>query len=333
MSDRHAVQALLHAGQSPRQIVHQLGISRRTVHRIALEPAVATIDDAAARAARGIGRPGLPTAVRAQVQAWLTDAPALPPGEVQRRLHEAGTPLGLSTIYGLLGTVRPTIPTKVMVRFEGVAGEFAQFDFGVADVRLTGDTPTARVRRRLHFAAYRLKWSRFLHVVLVPNERVEALVRALLASFAASGGVPLRVVFDNPKTVVRRREAGRPVWNATLAQAMLDYGSSIERCTPHAPEQNGKMERWNQTVKDTTIRPNAPGALDEARRLVATFVAHYNSKRLHSAIGYITPADKLARRDTAIWAARDQQLEAARDRRRERRQQGREETERLEAAV
>jgi transposase len=249
MLDRHAVQALLHAGQTPRQIAHQLGMSRRTVQRIALEPPVATVDDAAAHAARGIGRPGRPSAIDAQVRAWLEAEPEIPPGEVQRRLLEAKTPLGLSTIYRLLGTVRPTIPTDVMVRFEGVAGEFAQFDFGVADVRLTSDTPTARARRRIHFAAYRLKWSRFVHVVVVPNERVEALVRALLESFAASGGVPLRVVFDNPKTVVLRRDAGRPVWNATLAQAMLDYGCGIELCTPHAPEQKGSVENLVGFVK------------------------------------------------------------------------------------
>lgn len=54
-------------------------------------------------------------------------------------------------------------------------------------------------------------------MAVVPNERVEALIRSLLAGFAASGGVPLRVVFDNPKTVVLRREDGRPVWHPTLA--------------------------------------------------------------------------------------------------------------------
>ena len=50
MLDRHAVQALLHAGQTPRQIAYQLGISRRTVQRIALGPPV---DDTAPRVARG----------------------------------------------------------------------------------------------------------------------------------------------------------------------------------------------------------------------------------------------------------------------------------------
>ena len=44
----------------------------------------------------------------------------------------------------------------------------------------------------------------------------------------------------------------------------------------------------------------------DARRLVSGFVEHYNTVRLHSAIGYITPADKLAGREDAIFAARDQ---------------------------
>jgi hypothetical protein len=40
---------------------------------------------------------------------------------------------------------------------------------------------------------------------------------------------------------------------------------------------------------------------------------------LHSALGYITPADFLAGRATAIWAERDAKLEAAREARRLRR--------------
>ena len=51
---------------------------------------------------------------------------------------------------------------------------------------------------------------------------------------------------------------------------------------------------------------------EDARRLVTEFVAHYNEVRLHSAIGYVTPADKLAGRDRAIFAERDRKLDAAR---------------------
>ena len=98
-------------------------------------------------------------------------------------------------------------------------------------------------------------------------------------------------------------------------------GMTHVRTSPYYPQSNGKLERWHQTLKVTTIRPQAPASLDAARRLVAAFVQHYNHERLHSAIGFITPADLLAGRAETIWATRDQKLEAARTRRRALRQQ------------
>ncbi len=84
-----------------------------------------------------------------------------------------------------------------------------------------------------------------------------------------SGDVPQRVVFDNPKTVVLRRDTGRPVWNATLAQAMLDYGCRIERCTPHAPEQKGGVENLVGFVKRAffTARPSHATGVPPVARL------------------------------------------------------------------
>ena len=61
---------------------------------------------------------------------------------------------------------------------------------------------------------------------------------------------------------------------------------------------------------------NGLGRTEEARRLVAAFVEYYKHQRLHSAIGFITPADMLAGRAEAIWAARDRKLEPAPARRR-----------------
>jgi hypothetical protein len=67
--------------------------------------------------------------------------------------------------------------------------------------------------------------------------------------------VPLRVVFDNPKTVVTGRdEHGRPIWNQTLAQVPIDYGFAIELCTPRSPEQKGSVENLVGWVKKSFFR-------------------------------------------------------------------------------
>ena len=79
---------------------------------------------------------------------------------------------------------------------------------------------------------------------------------------------------------------------------------------------NGKLERWHGTVKRECIRPGAPLSVEDARRIVDRFVTEYNDARLHSAIGYVTPRDKLNGLAKAICDARDHKLETARERRR-----------------
>ena len=96
-------------------------------------------------------------------------------------------------------------------------------------------------------------------------------------------------------------------------------GMTHVRTSPYYPQSNGKLERYHRTIKSRCIRPGVPLSLADARRLVSGFVAHYNEVRLHSAIQYITPADKLAGRAEAILAARDAKLAAAREARKARR--------------
>ena len=101
-------------------------------------------------------------------------------------------------------------------------------------------------------------------------------------------------------------------------------GMTHVRTSPYYPQSNGKIERWHKTMKGDAVRPASPATLEEARRVVARFVEHYNNERLHSAIGYVTPNDVLAGRAKAIWAERDRKLEEARVARAERRREARE---------
>ena len=98
-------------------------------------------------------------------------------------------------------------------------------------------------------------------------------------------------------------------------------GMTHVRTSPFYPQSNGKLERWHKTLKTECIRPLTPLTLDDARRLIQSYVDHYNTVRLHSAIGYVTPQDRLAGRQAEIHAARDRKLEQARSQRQLRRQQ------------
>ncbi len=103
-------------------------------------------------------------------------------------------------------------------------------------------------------------------------------------------------------------------------------GMTHVKTSPYYPQSNGKIERWHRILKEECIRPGTPLTLEDARRIVGKFVEYYNTVRLHSAIGYITPRDKLDGREKEIFDARDRKLEAARERRKVKRQAARQAT-------
>ena len=98
-------------------------------------------------------------------------------------------------------------------------------------------------------------------------------------------------------------------------------GMTHVKTSPFYPQSNGKLERFHGTIKSECIRPGVPLSLDDARRMVEKYIVHYNNVRLHSAIGYVAPADKLGGRDLEIFKERDRKLEEARDLRKLKRNQ------------
>ena len=107
-----------------------------------------------------------------------------------------------------------------------------------------------------------------------------------------------------------------------IARGFKEYvrlcGMTHVRTAPYYPQSNGKIERWHKSLKTECIRPKTPLSLADARRIVNQFVKCYNEQRLHSAIGYVTPKDKLLGKESMIFAERKRKLEAARKRRAER---------------
>ncbi len=90
-------------------------------------------------------------------------------------------------------------------------------------------------------------------------------------------------------------------------------GMTHVKTSPYYPQSNGKLERYHKTIKGACIRVKTPLSLTDAIRIITDFVEHYNNRRLHSAIDYIRPKDKLEGNAEAILAEREAKLAAARE--------------------
>jgi len=126
-------------------------------------------------------------------------------------------------------------------------------------------------------------------------------------------GLAPRIITDNGPQFIAK----------DFKEFIRQSGMTHVRTSPYYPQSNGKIERWHGSLKSECIRPNVPLSLEDARQLVGRFVDDYNHRRLHSAIGYVTPGDRLTGRHEAIFAERDRKLNEARARRAQRRQEER----------
>jgi transposase len=295
MLKRHEVQVLRRAGHTWKEIAALSGVSVRTVRRIAAETDITTIDNAAERARREVGRPSKADPYRDVLVQALTEDPTLRSVELLHRARQAGYAGGKSAIYALAQTLRVRVVTP-LVRFEGLPGEFSQHDFGEVRVRYQSGTEEI-----VHFFASRLKYSRWAEVTLVADEQVESLVRALVDHLAAFGGVPLVGVFDRPKTVALQwgRDGVVTEWNATFAGVALDLGLGVEVCWPYRPQEKGAVENLVGWVKGSFFKQRRFVDRADLAQQLRDWLVETNTVRPSRATG-VPPATRIAEERTRL---------------------------------
>ena len=85
--------------------------------------------------------------------------------------------------------------------------------------------------------------------------------------------------------------------------------------SPYYPQSNGKIERFHRTLKTDGIRHGDLMTLETAQARITKYIDYYNQQRLHAAIDYVTPADKLTGKAPIVFAERKEKLMLARNRR------------------
>ena len=123
----------------------------------------------------------------------------------------------------------------------------------------------------------------------------------------------------DPDGLVLHSDNGGPMKGATMLATLQKLGVVPSFSRPSVSDDNPFAESIFRTAK---YRPSYPSgafeSLDAARAWVRDFVTWYNEEHQHSAIRFVTPADRHAGRDVEILARRHETYEKARARHPER---------------
>lgn len=168
------------------------------------------------------------------------------------------------------------LPAQAFVPLAFKPGEVCQFDWSQEIVELGGFEQTVKV------AHFRLCYSRKMFVVAYLREAQEMLMDAHNRAFTFFGGVPLQMVYDNPKTIVDTVLAGKErKFNRRFMALANHYLFEPVACTPAAGWEKGQIENQVGNVREWLFTPRVKfETLDDLNRWL-TQRCHQLSNRKH----------------------------------------------------
>jgi transposase len=129
-------------------------------------------------------------------------------------------------------------------------GDACQFDWSHEHVILGG---VAQVVKLAHF---RLSHSRQMFLAAYPRESQEMVFDAHNRAFAFLGGVPVRMIYDNPKTIVESIFSGKDrQFNRRFLALASHYLFEPVACTPASGWEKGQVENQVGNVREWLFTP------------------------------------------------------------------------------
>ena len=232
------LKVMVKQGQSLKTIARESGASRNTVRKYVRDGSSAVRQPRASRL----------DAHLAWLDARLQQAPGISAAVLQRELTERGVAIGGARMRRVVAARRPKIPPLPLVRFETAPGVQAQIDFATFTV---GNLVLKA------FVAV-LGYSRWLYVQFFADERIEQVRAGHEGFFAALGGVPQRLLYDNARTVVIQRDGhgpGKHRFQPALWELVAHYGFVPKLCQPYRPQTKGKVERAIRYLRENFFLP------------------------------------------------------------------------------
>jgi len=88
-----------------------------------------------------------------------------------------------------------------------------------------------------------------------------------------------------------RSDNGCQMTSKRFVKVLRDCGITHERTGYNNPDANAFIERWFRTLKEEVVWLTEYRDFDEARQDIDRYIRFYNTERLHSALGYRSPAE------------------------------------------
>lgn len=154
-------------------------------------------------------------------------------------------------------------------------------------------------------------WSRKIIGQSVEAEQDDEFAARIFKNACKTNGV-------DPRGIVLHSDNGDPMKGNTMLRTLEDLGVIPSFSRPGVSDDNAYSEALFRTVKFRPGYPRRFDSLEAARAWVDVFVAWYNDEHRHSAIKYVTPAQRHAGVDAALLGARSELYERARTRHPER---------------
>jgi transposase len=163
------------------------------------------------------------------------------------------------------------------VRFETGPGRQSQVDWASLMLQI------AAVWVRVHLFVMTLGFSRRIFARAYPNERLAALLDGHERAFAHFGGRTEELLYDNPRTIVSRRDReGKHIeWNPTFRDFADYYGFRPRLCRPYRARTKGKVERAVQYVKGNALKGRSFRSWDHLNEWLATWTTTVADVRVH----------------------------------------------------
>jgi transposase InsO family protein len=114
-------------------------------------------------------------------------------------------------------------------------------------------------------------------------------VKAVLAEILRWRGAPGHIRSDNGPEFIAQ----------AIRDALAESGVQTLYIEPGAPWENGYAESFNGKVRDELLNAEEFTSLLEAQVLGADWKRDYNTRRPHSALGYLTPSEFSAQLEVA----------------------------------